>query len=290
MPLIYAPANPAIAITWRRYWSRRGMPQEAFKQLREVYDEPVAHYDLGFLLNKRGMRAAALQEFTIALRFSPGMAPARQWVERLSGERDQSSHAALETMPRPGQGPAAITPNRFYQPPQVPPPPMAPLPPQFVSPPPYVAPPYSSSVPLMAQGPCPLPAPPPAGVQYPAQGPSPVPPQTAGPQYAPQLSGLQTAGPQNPPQYQASPLPPPVWRDWQASGAGANPPPPAALAPVVALRNPPAAGVGAVPPLATDGNILRRLPPVSDPRDQADPNRPEQGSDLVAPDPPGLRR
>ena len=29
-------------------------PQEAFKQLREIYDEPVAHYDLGFLLNKRG--------------------------------------------------------------------------------------------------------------------------------------------------------------------------------------------------------------------------------------------
>ena len=72
-----------------------GRPQEAFKQLREIYDEPVAHYDLGFLLNKRGMKAAALQEFTIALRLSPGMAAAREWVTRLSRERGESPAAMI---------------------------------------------------------------------------------------------------------------------------------------------------------------------------------------------------
>ena len=76
-----------------------GMPQEAFKQLREIYDEPVAHYDLGFLLNKRGMKAAALQEFTIALRLSPGMTLARQWVRAAfpgawRGQPDDDRHDA----------------------------------------------------------------------------------------------------------------------------------------------------------------------------------------------------
>ncbi len=80
-----------------------GMPQEAFKQLREVYDEPVAHYNLGFLLNKRGIKAAALQEFTIALRLSPRMTLARQWVERLSQQSAQVQY------PRQYQNPAPPT-------------------------------------------------------------------------------------------------------------------------------------------------------------------------------------
>ena len=77
------------------------MPQEAYKQLREIYDEPIAHYDLGFLLNKHGMKAAALQEFTIALQLSPGMTLARQWVERLSRERGESDPAVVGMTPPP---------------------------------------------------------------------------------------------------------------------------------------------------------------------------------------------
>ena len=92
-----------------------GMPQEAFKQLREVYDEPVAHYDLGFLLNKRGMKAAALQEFTIALQLSPRMASARQWVERLSRERARAVPAAIGMMPPRGPAPGAVRPNPSFQ-------------------------------------------------------------------------------------------------------------------------------------------------------------------------------
>ncbi|MEI8372486.1 MAG: tetratricopeptide repeat protein [Planctomycetota bacterium] len=78
-----------------------GMPQEAFKQLREVYDEPVSHYNLGFLLNKRGIKAAALQEFTIALRLSPGMTLARQWVERLSQQTAQVQYPQQYQNPAP---------------------------------------------------------------------------------------------------------------------------------------------------------------------------------------------
>ncbi len=65
-----------------------GRTKEAYEQFRAVpYDEPTAHYNLAFVLNKKGLKAAAIQEFTIALQMNPGMAPARQWVERLSVER-----------------------------------------------------------------------------------------------------------------------------------------------------------------------------------------------------------
>ena len=45
-----------------------GRNNEAFDQLRTVYDEPIAHYDLGFLLNRQGAKQAAVQQFAIAQR------------------------------------------------------------------------------------------------------------------------------------------------------------------------------------------------------------------------------
>ena len=68
------PREPRFRNNLAAVFVEAGLPQEAFKQLREVYDEPVAHYDLGFLLNRRGLKAAALQEYTIALSPNPGMA------------------------------------------------------------------------------------------------------------------------------------------------------------------------------------------------------------------------
>ncbi len=176
-----------------------GMPREAFKQLREIYDEPVAHYDLGFLLNKQGMKAAALQEFTIALRLNPGMASARQWVERLSPERGEGRPAVLG-MARPwGQVPAAVATNPPMPRDELPPPPLAPLPPPYVAPPPAeVQAPLQSPPPAQVQYPVPVPYP---VVQYPA--PPQNPPQFAGPQFAgPQFAAPQNAGPQYaPPQF-----------------------------------------------------------------------------------------
>jgi tetratricopeptide (TPR) repeat protein len=236
-----------------------GSTQEAFKQLRAVYEEPIAHYDLGFLLYKRGLKAAALQEFTIALTLSPGMALARQWVERLSRERGESGPATAGMMPPQGPFPAGTGPNPNYQRDGVPPAPMAPLPPQLAAPPQYVAPrQYVAPQQNPNQGP------PPVQAQYPAQA-QPVPFQysAAPPQYA------------GAPQYQ-NPAP--------------NSPPAANPMPVMASRDPQANGVRAVPPPTGDGNALRRLPPVNDPGNPADWYRDLQGSDSVAPDPPGWRR
>lgn len=61
-----------------------GRTQEALEQLRAVYDDSVAHYNLGYLLNKKGQTQAASQEFTAALRINPSMAAARQWLERIN--------------------------------------------------------------------------------------------------------------------------------------------------------------------------------------------------------------
>lgn len=61
-----------------------GRPQDAFIQLHAVFDEGVAHYNLGFLLNKKGQTAAAAQEFAAALRCNPSLVQAQQWLERLA--------------------------------------------------------------------------------------------------------------------------------------------------------------------------------------------------------------
>ena len=107
-----------------------GQFQDAFRQLRAAYDEPVAHYNLGFLLNKRGLKPAALQEFSIALQLSPGMAPARQWVEKLSRERAEHEATAMSTAPL--QGPPAMAAPPMYQRDIGPPAMTAPQPPQYV--------------------------------------------------------------------------------------------------------------------------------------------------------------
>jgi tetratricopeptide (TPR) repeat protein len=125
-----------------------GQPQEAFKQLRAVYEEPVAHYNLGFLLNKRGLKPAALQEFSIALQMSPGMGLARQWVERLSREQSERQATAMSVTPQ--RSPAMMAaPAPYYQR-NYAPAPMAPQPPQYIAPPQYRA---SGSAPAPAQYP-----------------------------------------------------------------------------------------------------------------------------------------
>ena len=78
------PAEPRYRNNMAMLLVEAGRPQEAYFHLRAVYDDAVAHYNLGFLLNKKGQAQAAAQEFTVALRLNPDMAPARQWLNRLA--------------------------------------------------------------------------------------------------------------------------------------------------------------------------------------------------------------
>ncbi|MEN6448956.1 MAG: tetratricopeptide repeat protein, partial [Thermoguttaceae bacterium] len=57
--------------------------REAFSQLRDVYKDAVAYYNLAYMLNKKGDTQGALQHFVLALRADPTMAPAERWIEYL---------------------------------------------------------------------------------------------------------------------------------------------------------------------------------------------------------------
>jgi tetratricopeptide (TPR) repeat protein len=59
---------------------------EAIECLTRVHGKTVAHYNVGFLLNKRGKKSAALEQFELAAQNDPSFAAARQWVETLSAE------------------------------------------------------------------------------------------------------------------------------------------------------------------------------------------------------------
>jgi Tfp pilus assembly protein PilF len=63
-----------------------GRNEEAFGQLRAVYPEHIAHYDLGFLLNRQGDKPGAATQFAIALQISPDLLYAKQYLDRLASE------------------------------------------------------------------------------------------------------------------------------------------------------------------------------------------------------------
>lgn len=76
----------------------QGRDREAFEQLGAVHDAAATYYNMGYLLNKKGRIADALQQFTLALQADPSMVPARRWVEFLQPKVAQSR------LPKPMDG------------------------------------------------------------------------------------------------------------------------------------------------------------------------------------------
>jgi tetratricopeptide (TPR) repeat protein len=68
----------------------QGQWREAYSHLSEVYSAAVAHYNLGYLLNKKGQTQAALQNFSLAVQADPSMEAARRWVEHLQRTTTQA--------------------------------------------------------------------------------------------------------------------------------------------------------------------------------------------------------
>jgi tetratricopeptide (TPR) repeat protein len=274
-----------------------GSPREAYKQLREVYDEPVAHYNLGFLLNKRGQKAAALQEFTIALELNPRMALAREWVERISRERSEGGPgvAAMGPMPTPTPQQMAPNPTPSYPRAELPLPPPSPMPQQ-----------YSQQNPL--QPPAQAPYQPQYPPQYPPQNPAPAQPQFVtmpapvqmqslpadpGPAAIPAPPQFQyPAGPQNPPpaiaQQSLAPRDAGLPQFQYPVQNSAMPPQPAAGNPPLMANRDGQFNIQRLPP-PVDGGPMNRLPPVTVPP-SADGIANQPGPDVIAPDPPGWRR
>jgi tetratricopeptide (TPR) repeat protein len=61
-----------------------GRISEALAHLTDAHGPAVAHYNIGYLLNKQGRRDEAVQQFQLALETDPAMAPAREWIDALS--------------------------------------------------------------------------------------------------------------------------------------------------------------------------------------------------------------
>jgi len=68
----------------------QGNVREAFGHLRQVHDEGAAHYNLAYLLNKKGQTQAALQHFSLALRADPSMVASQRWIDHLQKKTTQA--------------------------------------------------------------------------------------------------------------------------------------------------------------------------------------------------------
>jgi len=80
-----------------------GRADEAVSHMAKVYGDPVAHYNVGILLNQHGKPQAAEKQFALALQKDPGLDQAREWLDRLSVESTphaQVVSAEVETTPR----------------------------------------------------------------------------------------------------------------------------------------------------------------------------------------------
>jgi tetratricopeptide (TPR) repeat protein len=71
---------------------------EAYQTLVSVHGEAVAHYNVGFLLQKRDRKTEALRHFEQALAIDPTLTEAKQWVASLGGK----PAVLAEKSPSPG--------------------------------------------------------------------------------------------------------------------------------------------------------------------------------------------
>ena len=85
-------------------------PTLALEQLVMADGKAIGHYNLGYLLMKKGDNSAALAEFTSAAAADPGLEAAQQWIARLStpaGRQDiQVARQTPLIQQRPAAGPA----------------------------------------------------------------------------------------------------------------------------------------------------------------------------------------
>lgn len=72
---------------------------EALSHLTDAHGPAIAHYNVGFLLNRRGMKKAALDQFQLALNNDPSMADAREWVDALNLPMEQGGEQMLAAAP-----------------------------------------------------------------------------------------------------------------------------------------------------------------------------------------------
>jgi len=79
------PKNPKYRNNIAQLLVTMGRTTEAFAHLSAVHRPAVAHYNLGYLLERQGQSQAAAQQFAIALQTDSSLVAARRGLERLQG-------------------------------------------------------------------------------------------------------------------------------------------------------------------------------------------------------------
>jgi tetratricopeptide (TPR) repeat protein len=155
------PASPLYRNNLAAVLVEMGQPDEALRHLRAVHPAAVAHYNLGYLLNKRGQSVAAAQQFAYALQRDPSLGAARYWLNRIGAQGGEG----IASQESPG---AVAGQTMLSQPPLTNPPPQvtalppvnasndaAPLPPTLATGPGqgYADPQMQPQTPLIGQSP-----------------------------------------------------------------------------------------------------------------------------------------
>ncbi len=78
-----------------------GQTNEALTHLKVVHSEAVAHYNLGYLLEKKGQSQAAAAYFSIALRKNPSLVQARMMLQRVQARSIQARRLAGQSSASP---------------------------------------------------------------------------------------------------------------------------------------------------------------------------------------------
>ncbi len=94
------PAKPLYHNNLATVLVESGHPDEAYHQLEAAQPAPVAHYNLGILLHRKGNDELAQRHFELAAQADPTFAPARQWAQQLAlrnGPRPATTSAVAAT-------------------------------------------------------------------------------------------------------------------------------------------------------------------------------------------------
>jgi tetratricopeptide (TPR) repeat protein len=75
----------------------QGRVNDALAHLTDAHGVAVAHYNIGFLLNKRGQQRQALEQFALAVQADPKLTAAQEWVDSLSAQLNGGQQAPFYT-------------------------------------------------------------------------------------------------------------------------------------------------------------------------------------------------
>lgn len=84
----------------------QGRFDEAYVHLKDAHGDAIAHYNLGYMLSRKGDNSEALRHFQLASAADPTLEPAQQWIAKLASPHGEE---AVEVAHRPQRTPPITT-------------------------------------------------------------------------------------------------------------------------------------------------------------------------------------